>query len=141
MGNVHEELWMLQERIPPFGFTSLIVSSFPSLFKAFAEKSFALLWRGTRDDFSACAFHRRCDGHPNTLTLILDTDGNIFGGFTPVEWESRPNAPHAAADPAKMSVLFSLKNPHKSEEEQFPLKPEKANEAICCHSSWGPHFG
>jgi hypothetical protein len=40
------------------------------------------------DAFRANQFHRRCDGHANTLTVILDTKGNIFGGFTPVEWES-----------------------------------------------------
>jgi hypothetical protein len=35
-----------------------------------------------------CNFHSRCDGHANTLTVILHTKGNIFGGSTPVEWES-----------------------------------------------------
>jgi hypothetical protein len=49
IGNVQTELWMLQERIPPFGFTSLIVSSFPSLFTDFAEERFALLSRGSRE--------------------------------------------------------------------------------------------
>jgi hypothetical protein len=34
-------------------------------------------------------FPGRYDGHVNTLTVFLDTNGNIFGGFTPVEWESR----------------------------------------------------
>jgi hypothetical protein len=34
-------------------------------------------------------FHSRCDGYASTLTVILDTRGNVFGGFTPVEWESR----------------------------------------------------
>jgi hypothetical protein len=49
---------------------------------------FKILWRGSRDGFEAKEFHRRCDGHENTLTVILDTKGNFFGGFTPGEWES-----------------------------------------------------
>jgi hypothetical protein len=91
---------------PPVGFASLIVADFPALFAEgekrwlgrdtppgllaeFHGKRFALLWRGSRDGFLAKEFHGRCDGHANTLLLILDTQGNIFGGFTPVEWESR----------------------------------------------------
>jgi hypothetical protein len=73
----------------PGGFDSRIVSDFPTIFAEFRGKQFKLLWRGTRDGFRASQFHGRCDGHTNTLTVILDTNWNIFGGFTPVEWESR----------------------------------------------------
>jgi hypothetical protein len=66
---------------------SLIVSEFPGILREFQLKRFSLLWRGSRDGFTASEFHRRCDGHANTLIVILDTDGNIFGGFTPAEWE------------------------------------------------------
>jgi hypothetical protein len=68
---------------------SVIVSDFPEIFDEFREKRFSLLWRGGRDGFGKHDFHSRCDGHANTLTVIEDTKGNIFGGFTPVEWESR----------------------------------------------------
>jgi hypothetical protein len=67
----------------------LIISEFPDIFTEFRGKHFELLWRGSRDGFEGQEFHRRCDDHANTLTGILDTEGNIFGGFTPVEWESR----------------------------------------------------
>jgi hypothetical protein len=66
----------------------VIVSDFPEIFAEFAEKRFSILWRGSRDGFRARDFHSRCDGHGNTLTLILDINGNIFGGYTPVTWES-----------------------------------------------------
>jgi hypothetical protein len=69
----------------PAGFASLIVADFPALFAEFGGKRFTLLWRGSRDGFGACHFQGRWDGHANTLLLILDTAGNIFGGFTPVE--------------------------------------------------------
>jgi hypothetical protein len=48
---------------------------------------------------SARHFHGRCDGHAPTLTLIQDTEGNIFGGFTPVEWEPRKYDNQATDEP------------------------------------------
>jgi hypothetical protein len=56
----------------PAGFASLIVVDFPALFTEFGGKRFTLLWRGSRDGFGARDFHRRCDGHARTLTLIQD---------------------------------------------------------------------
>jgi hypothetical protein len=40
---------------------------------------------GGCDDFGARNFHDRCDDRENTLALIGDTDGNIFGGFALLE--------------------------------------------------------
>jgi hypothetical protein len=66
-------------------FDSQIISYLPELFEEFRLKRFVLLWRGSRDGLNSHAFHSRCDGHGNTVLLILDTNGNIFGGFTPVK--------------------------------------------------------
>jgi hypothetical protein len=68
---------------------SAIVSGLPFIFGEFRGKRFALLRQGDRDNFGVRDFHDRCDGHANTLILIEDTKGNIFGAFTPIEWESR----------------------------------------------------
>jgi hypothetical protein len=113
---------------------------FPAVFEEFKEQKFTLLWRGSRDGFKAKQFHKRCDGHPNTLTVILDTDGNIFGGFTPVEWESRTKSPYSKADPSLKSFLFTMKNPHNVPPRIFALKAENKDEAIWCDSDFGPHF-
>jgi hypothetical protein len=86
---------------------------------------------------SARDFHGRCDGHVPTLILIQDTAGNIFGGFTPVEWASRGAS---KADPSLRSFLFTLKNPHNFPARKFALKAEKKDKAICCDSSCGPRF-
>jgi hypothetical protein len=104
----------------------------------FRGKRFTLLWRGSRDGFLAKDFHSRCDGHANTLTFIEDTEGNIFGGFTPVEWESRCGY---KADPSLNSFLFSLRNPHNFSPRKFALKAERTDEAVWCYSSFGPVFG
>jgi hypothetical protein len=129
------------------GFASLIVADFPALFAEFRGKRFTLLWRGSRDGFGARDFHGRCDGHANTLVLILDMEGNIFGGFTPVEWESREwNGKYRSensctkADPSLKSFLFTLKNPHNIPARKFALKADKKDEAIYCWSLLGPDF-
>jgi hypothetical protein len=118
---------------------SRIISDFPEIFAEFREKRFGILWRGSRDGFGAKEFHRRCDGHANTLTVILDTKGNIFGGFTPVEWESGES--HWKADDSQTSFLFTLKNPHNIPARRFALKAEWKQYAIWCYSGWGPCFG
>jgi hypothetical protein len=124
---------------------SRIISDFPANFAEF--RKFSLLWRGSRDGFQGKEFHRRCDGHANTLTVILDTDGNIFGGFTPVEWESRvwnrkggDRNNCRKADDSQKSFLFTLKNPHNIPARRFGLKAERKHEAIYCSSGMGPCF-
>jgi hypothetical protein len=77
--------------------------------------------------------------------VILDTEGNIFGGFTPVEWESRVwNGKRDwewKADDSQKSFLFTLKNPENIPARRFALKAEKKHRAIHCDSKWGPGFG
>jgi hypothetical protein len=102
--------------IPPFD-DSRIIADFLEIFAEFRKKQFALLWRGIRDGVKAQEFDRRCDGHGNTLTMILKTKGNIFGGFTPVEWESRDW--HFKADDSLKSFRFTLKNPHNLSTRSF----------------------
>jgi hypothetical protein len=116
---------------------SVIVLTLPEILAEFRGKHFKLLWRGTRDGFSASDFHSRCDGHPNTVTLVLDTAGNIFGGFTPVAWRLDG---HSIPDESVRSFLFTLKNPHGLPAKKFPLKQECKSRAIWCSSVWGPAF-
>jgi hypothetical protein len=135
--------------LPPLlPFDSQIISDIPEIFAEFRKKQFQLLWRGSRDGFGAAEFHRRCDGHGNTLTVILDTKGNIFGGFTPVEWESRVYSQRQGdgdnclkADESLKSFLFTLKNPHNIPAKRFALKTEAKDRAIICDSRWCPRFG
>jgi hypothetical protein len=76
--------------LPPHStpsFDSQIISDFPEIFTEFQRKRFSLLLRDSRDGFKAQEFHGGCDNHANTLTVILDTNGNIVRGFTLVKWE------------------------------------------------------
>jgi hypothetical protein len=119
---------------------SVIVSGFPKIFDEFHWKRFSLLWRGGRDGFGADDFHRRCDGHANTLTVILDTDRNVFGGFTPVKWESRGDWLFDKQDKSLRSFIFTLKNPHDVPALRFGLKAGENGRAVNCTSRWGPSF-
>jgi hypothetical protein len=70
-------------------FDAQITPDIPDIFEEFRGKRFSHLWRFGRHGFGAGYFHRRCEGRANTETLFLDTEGNIFGGFLPIELESR----------------------------------------------------
>jgi hypothetical protein len=129
------------EAPPPTGetlFDSVILHDFLDFFNDLRGKHVPLLWRGTRDGFGAVSFHDRCDGHPNTITAILDTSGNLFGGFTPIPWESDCKA---KGDKTLTSYIFSLRNPEGIPPRRFPLSPEKSRYALFCYSGYGPSFG
>jgi hypothetical protein len=132
---------------------SEIISEVPDIFPNFEDKTWQLLWRGSRDGFGAGDFHSRCDGHANTLTLIVtaasehDDGGFVFGGFTTVRWESRMCDEEGCgfdcfkSDDSLKSFLFTLKNPHNIPARKFALKAEKKQFAIYCDSARGPCFG
>ncbi len=100
----------------------------------FENKSFSLLWRGSRDGFDAAAFHRLCDGKANTVTVIKNTNGFIFGGFTSIPWSSS-NDVYKADNTA---FLFSLINPTNT---PLKLKVESPEDAVYHQSKYGPTFG
>jgi uncharacterized coiled-coil protein SlyX len=132
----------------PVRLDSLIVREYPPLLDEFRMKCFNLLWRGSRDGFTAEEFHRRCDGRANTLTVILDTDGSVFGGFTPVEWESRTwngksgkESNTWKGDHSLRSFLFTLRNPHGVPPRKLALRKEMKEYAIVCDSDCCAVFG
>ena len=47
-----------------------------------------LIYRGTRDGFTASAFHSFCDNKGPTITLIKSVGDCIFGGYSDVSWNS-----------------------------------------------------
>jgi hypothetical protein len=120
-----------------FKFDSAIIDNFPLIFTEFSKRPIELLWRGSSHGFGAADFHRRCNGKENTLTVIADTTGNIFGGYTPVKWDSSNTS---KGDPSLKSFLFTLKGPFGSRGRKFPLRPDKKHEAIKCDSASGPSF-
>jgi hypothetical protein len=78
---------------------------------------FQLLYRSSRDGSQPKKFHKRCDNKGPTLTIIRDTDGNVFGGFTSMSWNKGVEGyiydEHA--------FLFTLKNPYNIEATKFAV--------------------
>jgi hypothetical protein len=70
------------------------------------------------------------------VTVILTTKDFIFGGFTPIPWDSSGSY---KADNSQQSFLFSIKDCRNSAPRSFPLV--NSSYAIYCHSSYGPRFG
>jgi hypothetical protein len=115
---------------------SQILETYPSILSEFAECRWKLLYRGSDDGFGASNFHKKCDGIANTVTIILSTTGCIFGGFTPVAWDSTSGY---KPDPTNQSFVFRIKNRLQSEPCKFQLSNPSC--AIHCTSSNGPTFG
>jgi hypothetical protein len=70
------------------------------------------------------------------VTLIETTKSFIFGGFTPIAWDSSGSY---KSDSSQKSFLFTVKWARGSEGRQF-MMANSAN-AIYCHPSYGPTFG
>jgi hypothetical protein len=115
---------------------SKIISDIPSPLKQFENRKWNLLYRGSRDGFQGSNFHSKCDGQSNTLTLILTTKDFIFGGFTPIAWDSSNSY---KTDNSNQSFLLSIKNARNTEPQSFPLV--NSAKAIHCYFSHGPKFG
>ena len=79
-------------------------------------------------------FHKKCDNKGETITLIKNEKGNIFGGYASIPWSS-DNSFHSASD----SFLFTLTNIHGTDPTKFPSKNYK--KGVYHDSSCGPIFG
>jgi len=95
----------------------------------------ALLYRGSRDGFSASSFHARCDGKGNTLTVIkAQSQPNIFGAYTGESWRGASGTYGTAR-----CWLFCL-NPRGS---MKPVKLESTSSGnnVYHNTSYGPTWG
>lgn len=93
-----------------------------------------LLYRASEHGFESWDFHIKCDNKPKTLTLIKSLNGNIFGGYTDLCWDSTSGY---KCDPN--AFLFSLTNWQK-QSAKIQIR-QNYGQAIFCHSTYGPSFG
>jgi hypothetical protein len=115
---------------------SLILTNEESVSLAEMTKSSKgiLLYRATRDGFDSQAFHEKCDGKGNTITIIKNNLNYVFGGYASSAWNSSYdyiNDPNA--------FLFSLRGEGVSFKDKFTIK--QTEYAFCGSSSYGPIFG
>jgi hypothetical protein len=93
-----------------------------------------LLYRATRDGFTGKAFHSKCDGKGNTITIIKNDLNYVFGGYASSAWNSSGNYLN---DPN--SFLFSLRRAGVSFKYKFTVKVAKL--ALLGSLSYGATFG
>ena len=79
---VFEESVILTDRY----FRNVLIDWIPMEFVLTGE--WRLLFRASRDGFTASAFHSACDNKGPTITVVK-SGGNIFGGFAENAWTSK----------------------------------------------------
>ena len=113
------------------------------------KNEFKLIYRATRDGFSAFDFHSKCNFIPNTLTIIKVKDRpHIFGGFTAVTWDGDDDnwdeddniwEANTFYKQDSAAFIFSLVN-----DDNTPIKfinSQNIEFTIRTHPSYGPTFG
>ena len=94
-----------------------------------------LIYRGARDGMTSSVFHNKCDNKGETITLIKNEKGNIFGGYASIPWTNVDKTWYSASE----SFIFTLNNIYNTEPTKFPSKNDQHE--VCHYSSWGPCFG
>ena len=89
----------------------------------FKNKNFKLnlLYRGTRDGDRTENVHKICDGLKNIIVFMKSEEGNSYGMYSAIGWETRKEFEYPIDD---NSFLFSL-----NKKKIFRAKKEKV--AIC----------
>lgn len=95
---------------------------------------FNMLFNTANDGASSSTFHYYCDGIFPTVTVVLDTAGRRFGGYSTHSWGQSPIGANTSRAPG--SFIFSLSNKQK-----YDLNEQAYTGAIYRHNSYGPCFG
>jgi hypothetical protein len=97
-----------------------------------SPKELQLLFRASEHDFSAAAFHARCDGTPDTLTLLRTEHGRTLAAYSHYQWNQVSN--DYVNDKERRAWLLQLDLLQK-------MVPQSDSSLIYCNSSYGPTFG
>jgi hypothetical protein len=93
--------------------------------------TFKLLYSGHKDGYTPQAFHKKCDGKNNTLTIIHSSHNAIFGGFIDKPWNQSE-----AYLVTENAWLYSL-----TQKQKYTLKSGNSQYAGYGSASYGPTFG
>lgn len=93
-----------------------------------------LLYKASRDGFSAKEFQTRCLSIPNTLVIARTNFGKIIGGFNPLVWSIPLKDFKYVLDESGKTFIFSCSN-----NEKYELKLNEP--AVCYSKRHGPIFG
>ena len=90
---------------------------------------FKLIFRKSRDGSTSSDFHKHCDSQGATLCLIQTSKNYIFGGYTTIPWQNRPNL--KCDDSVFIFSLDLMKKYTKF----------KGDNSVFSYSNYGPCFG
>ena len=79
------------------------------------RKKIKMLFWSSDHNFTAESFHKYCDGHGPTITIIQSNYGNIFGGYAPIKWPTEEAGLKSSGD----LFLFLIKS--NDNDQKCPL--------------------
>ncbi|KAK3103525.1 hypothetical protein FSP39_019853 [Pinctada imbricata] len=98
---------------------------------------FKLLYEISQDGCSSQTFHTKCDNQGPTVTVVYNTNGSVFGGFTTQNWNTSGTFVSDI-----QAFLFRLRQNGRSNMKQYPLQANSNGDyAIYCDVNYGPTFG
>ena len=103
------------------------------------QKEMTLLYKATRDGFSAAAFHSKYDNKGATLTIFRTTTGRIAGGYTPTSWNSSSQT--YVRVPQDQAYTFSANGRKISKYNNLDNNAKSAEYSMYCNQTYGPTFG
>ena len=90
--------------------------------------NYNILFFSKVDGDKASTFHQKCDKAKRSLVLIMDNEGNRFGGFTLRSWSGKN-----IQKKDEKAFIFSI-----DKNKIYPVLPDEV--AIGCYPSFGPIF-
>ena len=90
--------------------------------------NYNILFFSKIDGDKALTFHQKCDKAKRSLVLIMDNEGNRFGGFTLRSWSGKN-----IQKKDEKAFVFSI-----DKNKIYPVLPDEV--AIGCYLSFGPIF-
>jgi len=100
----------------------------------FSKKGWELVYKATKDGFTCNAFHQKCNNKGETVAVIQSTNGNIFGGYTPLSWQDTGSYTND-----QRCFIFSLVN---KDNKPCKIDNQGTNKNSQYNSSgYGPTFG
>lgn len=99
------------------------------------QKTFSRLYSVKADGCTDNVFHEKCDNKGPTVTLVYNTEGEVYGGYASVSWQSVATKhiyDHAA-------FLFLLRGTDEAKPKKFPVK--KRTSALILDTHNCPTFG
>lgn len=93
------------------------------------------LYCASEDGWSADQFHQHCDDKGPTLTVILDSQGYVFGGYTDCAWSSGGGGKRSPD-----AFLFALQCHGGLPPTKMALRDPKDPSAVYHDADCGPNF-